>query len=148
MVLQSLHMFELEAQQHGLALTAALPTNLPLVNADNARVVQVLGNLLRNAIKFTSQGGHITVSAEPRDGKLMLSVRDTGSGIAPAHQERVFDRYWHDAKGSRTRGTGLGLSIAKGIVEAHGGRIWVNSTPGEGSTFAFTLPNAGDHRPD
>jgi signal transduction histidine kinase len=141
MVLQALHMFEVEAQQHQITLTANVPTNLPLVNADSVRVIQVLGNLLRNAIKFTPQGGRITVSAEDRDGKLILSVRDTGSGIASEHIARVFDRYWQ-ADGSRVRGTGLGLSIAKGIVEAHGGRIWVDSTPGEGSTFAFSLPHA------
>jgi signal transduction histidine kinase len=68
-----------------------------------------------------------------------LSVRDTGLGIANEHQARVFDRYWQSADGSRARGTGLGLSIAKGIVEAHGGRIWVDSNPGEGSTFSFSL---------
>ena len=146
MVLQALHMFELEAQQHGIALTASVPTNLPLVKADNGRVIQVLGNLLRNAIKFTPQGGGITVSAEERDSKVILSVRDTGAGIAGAHLPRVFDRYWQSADGSRTRGTGLGLSIAKGIVEAHGGTIWVDSVPGAGSTFSFSLPHVGaDH---
>jgi PAS domain S-box-containing protein len=145
MVLQALHMFELEAQQHEITLTANVPTNLPLVNADSVRVIQVLGNLLRNAIKFTPQGGRITVSAEDRDGKLVLSVRDTGSGIADENLARIFDRYWQSADGSHARGTGLGLSIAKGIVEAHGGRIWVDSTPGEGSTFAFTLPHAAGH---
>lgn len=142
MVLQALHMFEVEAQQQGIALTASVPTNLPLVNADNGRVIQVLGNLLRNAIKFTPNGGRITVGAEQRDGKVTLSVRDTGLGIANEHQARVFDRYWQSADGSRARGTGLGLSIAKGIVEAHGGRIWVDSNPGEGSTFSFSLPSA------
>jgi signal transduction histidine kinase len=145
MVLQALHMFEVEAQHHGIRLTANVPTNLPLVRADNARIIQVLGNLLRNAIKFTPEGGRITVSAEPRDGKLVLSVRDTGSGISIEHQPRVFDRYWQSADGSRARGTGLGLSIAKGIVEAHGGRIWVDSANGDGSTFAFSLPHAADH---
>ena len=145
MVLQALHMFEVEAQHHGIVLTATVPTNLPLVDADNTRVIQVLGNLLRNAIKFTPEGGHITVSAEPRDSKLILAVRDTGSGISPEHQTRVFDRYWQSADGSRARGTGLGLSIAKGIVEAHGGRIWVESAPGEGSTFSFSLPQAASH---
>jgi PAS domain S-box-containing protein len=147
MVLQALHMFEVEAQEHGIALTASVPTNLPLVKADNGRVIQVLSNLLRNAIKFTPQGGGITVSAEARDSKLILSVRDTGTGIAGAHLPRIFDRYWQSADGSRARGTGLGLSIAKGIVEAHGGTIWVDSAPGEGSTFSFSLPHIGaDHR--
>jgi PAS domain S-box-containing protein len=142
MVLQALHMFEVEAQHHGITLTTSLPTNLPLVQADNVRVIQVLGNLLRNAIKFTPEGGRIVVTAEERDGRFILSVRDTGSGIAPEHLDRIFDRYWQSADGSRARGTGLGLSIAKGIVDAHGGRIWVDSRLGEGSTFSFSLPQA------
>jgi PAS domain S-box-containing protein len=148
MVLQALHMFEIEAQQHGIALTATVPTNLPLVNADSGRIVQVLGNLLRNAIKFTPANGQITVSAAERDGAVVLSVRDTGPGIATAHQVYVFDRYWQSADGSRARGTGLGLSIARGIVEAHGGRIWVDSAPGEGSTFAFSLAHTVGNHPD
>jgi PAS domain S-box-containing protein len=142
MILQALHMFEVEAQQNGITLTAGVPTNLPLVNADSTRIVQVLGNLLRNAIKFTPEGGRITVSAEESEGKLVLSVRDSGVGIDSDKQSRVFDRYWQSSDGARARGTGLGLSIAKGIVEAHAGRIWVESTPGEGSTFAFSLPRA------
>ncbi len=142
MILQSLHMFEVEAQQHGITLTASVPTNLPLVNADSTRIVQVLGNLLRNAIKFTAEGGRITVSAQESEGKLVLSVRDSGVGIEPDKQMKVFDRYWQSSDGARARGTGLGLSIAKGIVEAHGGRIWVESTQAEGSTFAFSLPRA------
>jgi signal transduction histidine kinase len=110
------------------------------VNADPARVVQVLGNLLRNAIKFTPDGGSITVSATRQDNMVVLSVRDTGRGIAPEVQEKVFDRYWQARDGARTHGSGLGLSIAKGIVEAHGGRIWLESSPGQGSTFSFSLP--------
>jgi signal transduction histidine kinase len=141
-VLQALHMFEVEAEQHGISLDAELPTNLPLVKADGARVVQVLGNLLRNAIKFTPQGGRITVSARRDDDRLAFSVHDTGPGISEDNQSRVFDRFWHSPDGARARGTGLGLSIAKGIVEAHGGRIRVDSGLGEGSTFAFTLPLA------
>jgi len=142
MVLQSLHMFEVEAQQHGITLSASVPTNLPLVRADNVRIIQVLGNLLRNAVKFTPRDGRIVVSAEDRDGRLVLSVRDTGAGIATEHLDRIFDRYWQSADGSRARGTGLGLSIAKGIVDAHGGRIWVESRVGEGSTFSFSVPRA------
>jgi signal transduction histidine kinase len=142
MVLQALHMFEVEAQHHGITLSASVPTNLPLVMADNVRVIQVLGNLLRNAVKFTPRDGRIVVSAEDRDGKLVLSVHDTGAGIASEHLDRIFDRYWQSADGSRARGTGLGLSIAKGIVDAHGGRIWVESRVGEGSTFSFSVPRA------
>jgi PAS domain S-box-containing protein len=141
-VLQALHMFEVEAEHHGISLDAQLPTNLPLVEADSARIVQVLGNFLRNAIKFTPRGGRITVSAQQSEGRLTFSVRDTGPGISDDNQARVFDRFWHLSDGARARGTGLGLSIAKGIVEAHGGRIWLDSVLGDGSTFAFSLPAA------
>jgi len=104
--------------------------------------VQVLGNLLRNAIKFTPEGGQITVGVETGDKQLTFLVRDTGAGIPSDYQERVFDRFWQASDGARARGTGLGLSIAKGIIDAHGGRIWVTSVPGNGSTFSFTVPLA------
>lgn len=141
-VLQARHMFEQEASSHGIALTVRVPTNLPLVDADGARVVQVLGNLLRNAIKFTPNGGRIVLAAEQRDRAVVFSVTDTGQGIPLANQPRVFDRYWHASAGARTGGTGLGLSIAKGIVDTHGGSIWLTSMPGQGSTFSFALPLA------
>ena len=125
-----------------------MPTNLALVDADGARVVQVLGNLLRNAIKFTPNGGRIVLSAENRDRTVVFSVTDTGPGIPLANQARVFDRYWHASAGARTGGSGLGLSIARGIVEAHGGSIWLASTPGRGSTFAFALPVTAEQYAD
>jgi len=143
LALQAMHMFEMEASQSGLVIDARLPTNLPLARADGARIVQVLGNLLRNAIKFTAADGRIVISVERREANLMFSVADSGVGISAENQVRVFDRYWQSSEGARTRGSGLGLSIAKGIVEAHGGRIWVESVPGQGSTFAFTIPQAG-----
>jgi PAS domain S-box-containing protein len=139
--MQARHMFEVEATQQGITLDVEVPTNLPLVTADGARIVQVLGNLLRNAIKFTPSSGRIVVAVEPGDSSVVFSVRDTGAGIPVANQGRVFDRYWQSADGSRSRGTGLGLSIAKGIVEAHGGGIWVQSSPGQGSTFSFSVPD-------
>jgi len=141
-VLQSLHMFDVEAEQHGISLSARVPTNLPLIQADSARIVQVLGNLLRNAIKFTPEGGQIVVGIEPGEKQLTFSVRDTGVGIPTDRQLYVFDRFWHSSDGARTPGTGLGLSIAKGIIDAHGGRISVNSVPGDGSRFSFTVPLA------
>ena len=140
LALQALHMFEVEAIERGIALEARLPTNLPLAAADGARVVQVLGNLVRNAIKFTPRGGRVVMAIEPRDGALVFSVADTGAGISAADQTKVFDRYWQATNGARARSAGLGLSIAKGIVEAHGGRLWVKSELGAGSTFAFTVP--------
>jgi signal transduction histidine kinase len=144
LALQALHMFDVEAKESGIDLEARLPTNLPLVSADGARVVQVLANLLRNAIKFTPREGHVEISIEPQDSSLVFSVADTGPGIAPENQPRVFDRYWQANNGARARGAGLGLSIAKGIVEAHGGRIWLESELGKGSRFSFTVPRATD----
>lgn len=142
LLLQARHMFEMEASSHGIALEVSVATNLPLVAADGARVVQVLGNLLRNAIKFTPNGGRIVLAAEHRDRSVVLGVSDTGQGIPLANQARVFDRYWQASAGARIGGSGLGLSIAKGIVEAHGGSIWLTSAPGRGSTFSFALPVA------
>jgi len=142
MVEQAIHMFSVEAADHGIALESNLETGLPPVWADAARIVQVLGNLLRNAIKFTPNGGRITVGAAQRDAFVTVSVSDTGAGIPAEAQRRVFDRYWHSSEGARRRGTGLGLSIAKGIIEAHGGRISVESAPPSGSTFTFSLPIA------
>ena len=106
---------------------------------DRNRLLQVLENLIGNAIKFTPAGGRITVGAVTRDHEVVFRVTDTGAGIAPENQARVFDRFW---QASRTGGlgAGLGLPITKGIVEAHGGRIWVESAEGRGSTFFFTVP--------
>jgi PAS domain S-box-containing protein len=142
LVLQALHMFDVEAKENGIDLEVRLPTNLPLAAADGARVVQVLSNLLRNALKFTPRDGHVEVAIGSHDSSLVFSVSDTGPGIAVENQQRVFDRYWQASNGGQARGAGLGLSIAKGIVEAHGGRIWVDSELGKGSTFAFTIPRA------
>lgn len=115
--------------------------NLPLVIADAARVQQVLSNLVGNAVKFTPRAGTITVCAERIDGEVRFSVIDTGPGIPAEQLPHIFGRFWQ-AKTSDRRGIGLGLAIAKGIVEAHNGRIWVESSVGLGSTFYFTLPTA------
>jgi CheY-like chemotaxis protein len=100
---------------------------------------QVLNNLIGNAIKFTEPGGSIHVRVEPRAGEICFSVTDSGRGIPTADLTHIFDRFTRASKSAR-RGTGLGLSITKGIVEAHGGRIWAESQVGVGSTFYFTLP--------
>ena len=142
LALQALHMFEVEAEESGIALEARLSTNLPLVMADSARVVQVLGNLLRNAIKFTPKGGRVVLSVDQCAGGVVFAVSDTGPGISTENQARVFERYWQSPGGARKRGAGLGLSIAKAIVDAHGGRIWVESRIGAGSRFTFALPPA------
>lgn len=109
---------------------------------DPNRVQQVLGNLVGNAIKFTPKGGVITVEAVPCGGDVRFSVADTGPGIPDEAQTHVFERYWRGGQRDFAKGVGLGLFIAKGIVDAHGGKIWVESVVGRGSTFCFTLPAA------
>ncbi len=150
LVLRAMHMFDVEAKEHGIELDIRLATNLPLITADGSRIVQVLGNLLRNAVKFTPKDGRIAIGAEGQDGSVVFAVSDTGRGISDENQRRIFDRYWQSSNGARARGSGLGLSIAQGIVEAHGGRIWVESTLGKGSMFAFTIPRVArsSARPD
>lgn len=109
------------------------------VVCDPGRILQVLSNLIGNAIKFSPPGSGIAVRVEPKPVELWFSVADSGQGIAEEQKPHVFDRYWR-ANGASTPGSGLGLAISKGIVEAHGGRIWVESELGVGSTFFFTLP--------
>jgi PAS domain S-box-containing protein len=130
------------AAQKGIALRAEPAPELAEVRADRGRVLQVLSNLLGNAIKFTPGGGTVTMGAAPRGDGVGFFVSDTGPGIPPEQLASVFDRFWQAERGDR-KGLGLGLAIARGIVEAHGGRIWAESVPGRGSTFFFTLPVAG-----
>jgi PAS domain S-box-containing protein len=118
-----------------------IESTLPEVAADGPRVGQVLSNLLSNAIKFTRKGGKIAVSAREQDKSAVICVSDDGPGIARENLSKVFDRYWQSEETKR-EGVGLGLAIAKGIVEAHGGKIWVDSELGKGSSFSFTLPLA------
>jgi PAS domain S-box-containing protein len=129
------------AAEASLRLTTDVPPSLPPVLADRARVLQVFSNILGNAIKFTPAGGAIHVAALADEREVTFLVADTGPGIGPDQVPHVFDRFWR-ANQDDSRGAGLGLPIAKGIVEAHGGRLWVESAPGRGSTFFFTLPVA------
>jgi PAS domain S-box-containing protein len=135
--------FRLSAAELGIDLTARVAAELPLVSADDRRIVQVLSNLCANALKFTRRGGSVTVSAEPSGEVVQVTVRDTGIGISRENLSRVFDRFWQAKRASRAS-AGLGLAIAKSIVEAHGGRIWVESIEGQGSAFHFTLLFAAD----
>jgi signal transduction histidine kinase len=122
-----------------ILLEADIAANLPQVRADAARIQQVLSNLVGNAVKFTPRQGRVTVCAERVDDEVRFGVIDTGPGIPAEQVPHIFGRFWQ-AKPSDRRGIGLGLAIAKGIVEAHEGRIWVESHVGLGSTFYFTLP--------
>ncbi|QRK10260.1 GAF domain-containing protein [Archangium violaceum] len=130
------------AEARGLRVTAELPDEGVRVKCDRTRVLQVFGNLLGNAVKFTPDGGQLTAGARVLRDEVQLWVKDTGTGIRPEALPHVFERYWQ-AKDAESRGTGLGLTIAKGIVEAHGGRIWARSEWGQGSTFTFSLPMHG-----
>jgi len=129
------------ASSSSLELRVDLDREIPDVFGDRHRLLQVFENLIGNAIKFTKAGGRITVGAASRDHEVIFRVADTGSGIAPENLPRVFDRFWQAASATR-QGAGLGLPITKGIVEAHGGRIWVESTPERGTTISFTIPEA------
>jgi signal transduction histidine kinase len=130
------------AERQGQRLECRVEEGLPSVLADRERLLQVFSNLVGNAVKFTPPGGTITMAAE-RDDPLGVRFRvsDTGSGIPAEHIPHLFDRFWQ-ARSSDRRGIGLGLPIVKGLVEAHGGRITVESTVGAGSTFSFTIPAA------
>ena len=127
------------ADDRGVALDLVLPDAPVPVQVDGDRVLQVLSNVIGNAFKFTPEGGRVTVRLERAEGGGRVTVHDTGVGIAADELEDVFDPFRQAGEADR-RGVGLGLPIARGIVEAHGGRIWVESVPGEGSTFTFTLP--------
>lgn len=126
-----------------LNLTPSLPAGLPPLLADEDRLIQILTNLLGNAIQYTPAGGAITVSARLEEGQVQVSVQDTGVGIPAEHLAHIFDRFYRVDK-SRSRqygGSGIGLTIVRYLVEAHGGRIWAESAgEGEGSTFHFTIP--------
>lgn len=131
--------FKPAAAAGGVELACKSEGELGNVHLDHERILQVLTNLVGNALKFTARGGHITIQAGRLDDTTCFSVTDTGSGIPTELLEKIFDRYFQSEGGDR-RGLGLGLFIAKSIVEAHGGRIWATSTLGEGSTVCFTVP--------
>jgi histidine kinase len=127
----------------GVTLKTHLPADMPEVRADGDRLLQVLTNLLGNALRHTPQGGTVTLTAGPRSGEMLIRVMDTGSGIPAEHLPHIFERFYRvDASRSRPGGgSGIGLTISRHLVEAQGGRIWAESAgEGQGSTFSFTLP--------
>jgi signal transduction histidine kinase len=133
------------AQKRNIRLNVIPPADGILVRADPLRVAQLVGNVVGNAIKFTPEKGSVTVKAAPDGERVVVQVTDTGPGIPPSDIPHLFDNFWQ-ARINDHRGVGLGLAIAKGVAEAHGGRIWCESTVGVGSTFSFTLPIANDGR--
>jgi signal transduction histidine kinase len=129
------------AGRRGIALHMITNERLEYVRADERKVRQVVLNLLSNAIKFTPEGGRIEVRAKQVDGSVEISVSDTGVGIAPEDQEAIFEEFRQvGTADKKVEGTGLGLALSRKFVELHGGRIWVESQVGVGSTFAFTIP--------
>ena len=110
--------------------------------ADQPRLEQVTVNLLHNAIKFTPSGGQILAGAQAQDDRVIFSVKDTGIGIPASDLPRIFERFYKADRGRASGGTGLGLSISRHLVEAHGGKIWVESVEGKGSTFYYYIPLA------
>ena len=135
------------ANEKRIALKVEIPAQLPAARGDERKLTQVLLNLVGNAIKFTDTG-EVASEASAANGSFTVAVRDTGPGIAEAEQAKIFEEF-QQADSSITRkkgGTGLGLAIAKRIIELHGGRLWVESSPGHGSTFSFTVPTKVEHQ--
>lgn len=137
----TLEMFDGLAAKKQIKLESQLASPNTVVRADRDRVLQVLQNLVGNALKFSPQDGHVIVAVERERDGVRFRIADDGPGIPTENLANVFDRYWKRETGG-AKGTGLGLFIAKGIVEAHGGRIWVENVPGHGAAFSFTLPGS------
>ncbi len=138
---ESVEMFQGSAETHQIRLAPQLDGPPLLARFDHGRLLQVLGNLLGNAIKFSPRGARIDIRAERQGAKVQVSVADNGPGIRPQDLEAVFGKFWQVERRTRT-GLGLGLYISRCILQAHGGRIWAESAPGTGSTLCFTLPAA------
>ena len=133
---------QVQAERADITLRVECNSDLPAVQVDSQRLEQVLVNLIHNAVKFTRPGGEVILFAEAADGGVQFAVLDTGIGIPADEVSRIFERFYRVDKSRTGSGTGLGLSIAKHIVEAHGGKIWAESTEGQGSTFYFTIPQS------
>jgi two-component system, OmpR family, sensor histidine kinase KdpD len=133
----------LESQLQGHVVKTHLPSDLPLVPLDGVLIEQVLWNLLDNALKYAPPGSSIDLSATVRDDELIIEVADRGPGVPSGNEQRIFDKFYRAAPAG-TRGVGLGLTICRGIVEAHGGRIWMENRPEGGAAFRFTLPLEGE----
>jgi len=142
MVREAVERLTAQADRAGAQLSLQLPASLPRAMMDRERIGQVMVNLIHNAVKFTPSGGKIVVGARQEGDWILVSVADTGVGISQEDLPRIFERFYKADRSRSGGGTGLGLAIARHVVEAHGGRIWVESVEGSGSTFTFSLPVA------
>ncbi len=141
MIQAALGPLKLQAEKRGIKLITSVSPDLPLIRADVTKIIWVLTNLVGNALRYTDQGGSITVKARNRGTRLFFSVTDTGKGISSEHHQRIFEKFVQgEDQNYSSGGAGLGLAICKDIVEAHGGEIWVESAPGQGATFTFSVP--------
>ena len=145
LVSDTLENFSGLAAQQGVQLTGSAAAGVDPVCMDVQRIGRVLNNLIGNALRHTSAGGSISVQAEPTEDGIRVIVQDSGEGISQADLPHIFDRFYRGEKSRNqaTGGSGLGLAIAKGIIEAHGGKIGVESEPGRGAKFYFALPKKG-----
>jgi signal transduction histidine kinase len=131
--------FDLSAGERNIEFNCEIDAKIGSVSADRDRLFQVIANLLGNAFKFTPEGGRVSLRAYEHEGDAEIVVQDTGSGIPPENLPRIFDRFWRGDRALRDS-AGLGLAICKGIVEAHRGRIWVESSLGVGTAFYVRIP--------
>ncbi len=141
LITDTVNRLRLLAEQNNITFELDFPAELPSIQGNAGKLERVLSNLLDNALKYTPEGGLITVAVRPVNGQVEVRVTDTGPGIPPEHRERIFDRFARvPGSEGRHEGLGLGLAFCRSVVEAHDGRIWVESEVGQGSTFAFTIP--------
>jgi CheY-like chemotaxis protein/anti-sigma regulatory factor (Ser/Thr protein kinase) len=137
------------AAKHAITVTLYVAEDVELVVADELRFKQIVLNLLTNAVKFTPDGGSVSVRADREGAELTVTVTDTGIGVPPEDQERIFESFQQGRRGpSKEEGTGLGLTHSRNILALMGGRIWLESIPGDGSTFGFSIPGVADRRDD
>lgn len=140
LIRQTVERLRAQADRKGIVIMVYAEPGIPRPVIDRSRVESVLMNMAHNAIKYTEQGGQISIQAQKTDDAVLISVTDTGIGIPSDELPRVFERFYKVDKARNTEGSGLGLAISKHIIAAHGGKIWAESIEGKGSTFFFTLP--------
>ncbi len=139
---QAIMKYMAEASSRGISLETRLTRDLPLIEGDGSALERAVANLVYNALRFTPRGGRVTLASALRDGAVVLSVSDTGRGVPPEEITLLFEKYWQHDSDTDKKGSGLGLFIVKSLVEAHGGRVEVESTPGQGTCFRVILPLA------